>query len=88
MLMRWKLHEAHIYLVRDRSTIWSNVLNTIDLNQQDLRPFMSEGSVSKLQELYDSVEDIDLYTGLTQEPPEADDGLVGRTFRDVQRGGN
>ena len=34
-----------------------------------------------MQGLYESVEDIDLYTGLTQETPEADDGMVSRTFR-------
>ena len=42
---------------------------------------MPESSIRNLEELYDSVEDIDLYTGLSQETPEADDGLVGRTYR-------
>ena len=42
---------------------------------------MSDDSVKRLQALYDSVEDIDLYTGMTQETPEEDDGMVGRTYR-------
>ena len=42
---------------------------------------MSKKNIRNLQGLYESVEDIDLYTGLTQETPEADDGMVSRTFR-------
>ena len=42
---------------------------------------MSKKSIRNLQGLYESVDDIDLYTGLTQETPEADDGMVSYTFR-------
>ena len=53
-----------------------------NVKRQDLRPFISESNIRQLQEVYDSVDDIDLYSGMTQEEPEADDdGLVGGTFR-------
>ena len=41
---------------------------------------MSSASVESLKKLYESVEDIDLFTGLTQETPEQEGSMVGRTF--------
>ena len=41
---------------------------------------MSADSVRSLEKLYESVEDIDLFVGMTQETPEQKDSMVGRTF--------
>lgn len=46
----------------------------------DLRGSMSQESITKLQSIYNSVDDIDLFVGMSLETPEYQDSFVGRTF--------